>query len=53
MKTLKTIILTIILSLSACQSLKPKYVLVYPQDEEIKYCDTNEWEDDCIRYENY
>lgn len=52
MKTLKTIILTLILSLVCCQSLKPKYVLVYPQDEEVKYCDTKEWEEGCIRFEN-
>ena len=52
MKTLKIITLIIIFSLSACQSLKTKNTVSHSQ-EEIKYCDTNEWEDDCIRYENY
>lgn len=53
MKTLKTILLILIIGLSACQSLKPKYVLVYPNENEVKYCDPKEWEDGCVRFENY
>jgi hypothetical protein len=53
MKTLKTISIIIIISLSACQTLKPKNTVSNLQNEEIKYCDTNEWEDGCIRFENY
>jgi hypothetical protein len=49
MKTLKTIMILTILSLVACQSLKPKTILVY---EEPNYCEHDKQED-CIRFENY
>ncbi len=49
MKTLKTILFLIIFLLIACQSMKPKTVLVY---DEPNYCE-REGQEDCIRFENY